>query len=241
MVRKIVCLAFALLLLCSFALAEEASKPVDPRIQPAVALSFDDGPSPEYTQQVLDLLAEYDCKGTFFMVGASMEQFPELVKTVYDSGNEVGLHTWGHNELNEMSGDAVLHNLEKCQQIVLEQTGTTARWLRPPYGRVGPSTYSACNVLGMYIATWTIDSRDWETQNPERIYNEVISQLHNGAIILFHDTHEATPEALKTILPEIKAQGYQVLTVDELLYYRESLSSGTHYYHLDMNRLRPME
>ena len=240
MVRKMLCIAFCLLLLCAPALAEETRVLLDPRIQPALALSFDDGPS-EYTQQVLDLLAENDCRATFFMVGTAMDLRPEMVKAVYDSGNEVGLHTWRHNNLNEMSADAIVRNLQLCQNIVMAQTGTTARWLRPPYGKVGPSAYGACSALGMYIATWSIDSRDWQLQNAEKIYKEVIGQLHNGAIILFHDTHATTVEALKTILPEIKAQGYQVLTVDELLSFRESLKSATHYYHLDLNKLAPLQ
>ena len=240
MVRKLICLLLALLLLGSLALAEEEAEPVDPRIQPAIALSFDDGPS-EYTQQVLDILAEYDCRATFFMVGTNMNNMPEMVKTVYESGNEVGLHTWRHNDLTQMNADAIVRNLQLCQNIVLEQTGTTARWLRPPYGKVGPGTYGACNALGMYIATWTIDSRDWETQNAAKIEKEVMGQLHNGAIILFHDTHSATVEALRNILPQIVEKGYQVLTVDQLMSFRESLKSATHYYHLDMNKLRPLE
>ena len=240
MIRKMLCCLLAVLMLCAAALAEE-TQILDPRVQPAVALSFDDGPSADYTQQVLDVLAENDCRATFFMVGTAMDNNRDLVKAVYDSGNEVGLHTWRHNDLNQMNADAIVRNLQLCQNIVQEQTGTTARWLRPPYGRVGPSAYGACNALGMYIATWTIDSRDWSLQNAQKIHKEVVGQLQNGAIILFHDTHAATVEALKTILPEIKAQGYQVLTVDQLMSFRETLKSGTHYYHLDINKLRPME
>ena len=256
MVWKMVCLVFVLLLVCSLGQAEDLPisklvlftaarraemEPVDPRIKPAVALSFDDGPSADYTRQVLDILDANGCHATFFMVGTAMDQNPELVKAVYESGNEVGLHTWRHNDLNGMDANAIVHNLELCQAIVLEQTGATARWLRPPYGRVGPAAYSACSALGMYIATWTIDSRDWESQNAEKIYKEVIGQLQNGAIILFHDTHSATVEALKTILPEIKAQGYQVLTVDQLMSFRETLKSATHYYHLDIGKLKSLE
>lgn len=240
MIRKMLCCLLATLALCAAALAEE-TRILDPRVQPAVALSFDDGPSADFTQQVLDVLAENDCRATFFMVGTAMDNNRDLVKAVYDSGNEVGLHTWRHNDLNQMNADAIVRNLQLCQNIVQEQTGTTARWLRPPYGRVGPSAYGACNALGMYIATWTIDSRDWSLQNAQKIHKEVVGQLQNGAIILFHDTHAATVEALKTILPEIKAQGYQVLTVDQLMSFRETLKSGTHYYHLDINKLRPME
>lgn len=238
--KKALSLLLMLLLLCAPALAEEERVILDPRVQPALALSFDDGPS-EYTQQVLDVLEENGCRATFFMVGTSMNNLPEMVKTVYESGNEVGLHTWRHNDLTEMKADAVVRNLQLCQNIVMEQTGTTAKWLRPPYGKVGPSAYGACRTLDMYIATWSIDSRDWSLQNAAKIHKEVMGQLHNGAIILFHDTHAATVEALKTILPEIKAAGYQVLTVDELMSFRESLKSSTHYYHLDMNKLKPLE
>lgn len=235
MIRKMLCLLLVLCALTLPALAEE-ERVIDPT-QPMLAISFDDGPS-EYTQQVLDILAENDCRATFFMVGVNMDLHPDLVKAVYDSGNEVGLHTWKHNDLTQMEAGAIVRNLERCQAILREQTGTEARWLRPPYGKVGSTAYAACRELGMYIATWSIDSRDWETQNAEKIYKEVMGQLQTGAIILFHDTHPSTVEALKTILPEIKAQGYQVLTVDELMSFRDSLISTTHYYHLDMTRLK---
>ncbi|MBQ7519849.1 MAG: polysaccharide deacetylase family protein, partial [Clostridia bacterium] len=145
MIQKILCCALLLMLLCSAALAEERTV-LDPRVQPAVALSFDDGPS-EFTQQIIDLLAENDCRATFFMVGTNMDLYPDLVKAVFDSGNEVGLHTWRHNDLNQMSADAIVRNLQLCQNIVLAQTGATAKWLRPPYGRVGPSAYGACTAL----------------------------------------------------------------------------------------------
>ena len=242
MIRKMLCLALLLTVLCSFALAEDAAEPVDPRIQPAIALSFDDGPS-EYTQQVLDILAENDCHATFFMVGTCMKNMPDMVKTVFDSGNEVGIHTWKHNNLTKMSTSAIVRNLKACQEIIVEQTGQEARWLRPPYGAVKghPEVYRACGEVGLYIATWSVDSRDWSLQNAKKIYKEVMGQLHNGDILLFHDTHAATVEALRMILPEIKALGYQVLTVDQLLSFRESLTSKTHYYHLDMTRLRELE
>ena len=239
MIRKMLCCALLLTLLCSAALAEERTV-LDPRVQPAVALSFDDGPS-EFTQQIIDLLAENDCRATFFMVGTNMDLYPDLVKAVFDSGNEVGLHTWRHNDLTQMEANAVVRNLELCQNIVTAQTGTTAKWLRPPYGRVGPSAYGACRALGMYIATWSLDSRDWETQNAEKIYKEVMGQLRNGDIILFHDTHAPTVEALRKILPEIKARGFQILTVDQLMSFREKLRSDTHYYHLDLSKLKPQE
>lgn len=240
MIRKLLVCALLLAMMCAPALAEEARAVLDPRVQPAVALSFDDGPT-EFTQQVLDVLAENDCRATFFMVGVNMKLMPEMVKAVYDSGNEVGLHTWKHNDLSEMSANAVANNLNACQAIVLEQTGTTARWLRPPYGKVGPGAYGGATQMDMYIATWSVDSRDWSLQNAEKIYNEVMSQVRNGDILLFHDSHAATVEALKIILPELKARGFQVLTVDELMSFRETLRSGTHYYHLDLKKLRPME
>ena len=170
-----------------------------------------------------------------------MDKMPEMVKAVSDAGSEVGLHTWRHNDLTQMEANAVVRNLELCQNIVTAQTGAAAKWLRPPYGRVGPSAYGACRALGMYIATWSVDSRDWETQNAEKIYKEVMGQLRNGDIILFHDTHAATVEVLKKILPEIKARGFQILTVDQLMSFREKLRSDTHYYHLDLTKLKPQE
>ena len=238
--KKLICCLMLLMLLVLPAYAEEGREITDARLQPAVAISFDDGPT-EFTQPILDILEQYGCRATFFMVGTNMNLRPEMVKAVYESGNEVGLHTWRHNDLTEMDMKAIVRNLELCQNIVTEQTGTRAIWLRPPYGKLGPATYGACREHGMYIATWSNDSRDWASQNAQKIYDTVLGQLQNGDIILFHDTHAETVEALPGILEEILNRGYQVLTVNELLSFRESLSSGTHYYHLDMSHLKPME
>ena len=188
----------------------------------------------------LDVLAENDCHGTFFMVGTSMTAHPELVPVVYESGNEIGTHTWKHNTLTEMDRGAIVRNLTKSIDYIHELApDAQVRWLRPPYGAVGSAAYGACTELGIYIATWTIDSQDWKTRNADKIYDQVISHLTNGAIILFHDTVEATPEALARLLPEIKARGYQVLSVDELMsFYNGELRSGTHYYHLDTTKIR---
>ena len=165
--KKALLLLLVLTLLCASALAEEERVILDPRDQPALAISFDDGPS-RYTPQVLDILAENDCRATFFMVGDCMENHPEMVRAVYESGNEVGLYAYHHDDLTQMAADAVVSNLQKCQSIVTEQTGATAKWLRPPFGRVGSAAYDACREMDMYIATWSIDSWDWSLQNAEK-------------------------------------------------------------------------
>ena len=239
MIKKLLCCLLALLALCSAGLAEEETERVIDPTRPMVALSFDDGPSP-YTQAILDVLAENDCRATFFMVGTAMNVHPELVPAVYESGNEIGTHTLKHDNLTDMEPDAIAWNLKKCISCTHELAPEAKiRWLRPPYGAVNAAAYGVCSQLGLYIATWTIDSEDWESRDPDVIYEQVMKLLCNGAIILMHDTCEATPRALAMLLPAIKAQGYQVLSVDELMsFYDGKLTSCTHYYHLDPDRIR---
>lgn len=233
--RKLLCLVLMLACLCPAACAEE--RVIDPA-QPMVALTFDDGPS-EYTAELLDILAENDCRATFFLVGTHMEAMPEMVRLIGQTDNEIGTHTWKHEHMNEQTDFYMLNNLTNCLALTEELTGRSVQWLRPPYGIVSGSAYYACRRLGLYMVNWSIDSEDWESRDPQKIVQTVMQQVENGAVILCHDSYSTTVEAMKTLLPALREAGYQLVTVSELFsFYDGELKSTTFYYKLDPKNIK---
>ena len=195
-----------LVLLFAAAVAEERP--------PMIALTFDDGPS-EYTKRMLELLEENDCRATFFMIGQYVEMMCEMPQIVIESGCEVGTHTLAHRPLDELSEYKI-------------------RWLRPPWGKVSAGTYVACRRLNLLIVKWSLDSLDWESRNAEKIERQILENIKDGDVILCHDTYPETLEAMRVVLPELKARGYELVTVSELFsHFEGELKSTTFYYRLD--------
>lgn len=224
MKRAVFCLVILVLLLAAAA-AEERP--------PMIALTFDDGPS-EYTQQMLDLLVENDGKATFFMIGQYVEMMPEMPQIVIENGSEIGTHTLAHRPLNELSEFKIYSDLEKCIKQFEELTGEHIRWLRPPWGKVSSGTYTACRRLNLLIIKWSLDSMDWESRNAEKIIQQILDNVKDGDVILCHDTYPETLEAMRIVLPELKARGYELVTVSELFsHFEGELKSTTFYYRLN--------
>lgn len=220
MKRVFFCLVILVLLLGAAAADERP---------PIIALTFDDGPS-EYTQQMLDLLAENDCKATFFMIAQYVEMMPEMPQIVIDSGCEVGTHTLFHRPLNELSEGKIYTDLLKCIEQIEKLTGEHIRWLRPPWGKVSMDTYAACRRLNLLIVKWSLDSSDWESRNTEKIVQKILDNVSDGDVILCHDTYPETLEAMRIVLPELKERGYELVTVSELFsYFPGELKSTTFY------------
>lgn len=216
-----------LFMLAAGACAEETNALDSDR--PVIALSFDDGPS-ENTIRILEILKEYGCRATFFMVGNRMSAYEQAVWAVNESDNEIGTHLWDHDDIKLMQDWQLKNNLRECMRQTAEMTGREVRFLRPPYGYVDHTMYSACKSLGLYIVTWTADSLDWKTRNAQMICDEVMKTAANGGIILCHDLYPETAEGLRLFLPKLIEQGYQVVTVGELMDLRaEPMKSTTHY------------
>lgn len=174
----------------------------------AVYLTFDDGPHPRHTPQILEVLAEYDAKATFFVVGSHAQGRGELLKSIYEAGHAIGNHTWGHRKLGAADWETFEAEVGATARV-LGSYGS--RCLRPPYGDVGPNLYANAQEAGYVIVYWSVDSLDWKRQNPERIAEEVLGHVYPGAIVLLHDgggSRAGTVEALRTILAALKADGY---------------------------------
>ncbi|GEM02261.1 Peptidoglycan/xylan/chitin deacetylase, PgdA/CDA1 family [Halolactibacillus halophilus] len=179
-----------------------------------VALTFDDGPHSENTLKALQLLAEYDMKATFFMLGSRIDFYPDLVKEVFNQGHEIGNHTWNHKQLTKISDAAIKEEINSVNQKLKDIIGESATVFRPPYGATNDHVESFLTVPSVL---WTIDTLDWKTKNPDAILAEVKENLKPGAIILMHDIHATTIDALELVLPYLEEQGYTSVEVSKVL------------------------
>ena len=193
--------------------------------QHAVALTFDDGPSPVYTGEILDLLHQYQAKATFFVLGEKVEQYPEIIKAMIRGGHEVGNHTFDHVRLTKASQRVREQELERTE-LDLELLGCprTGQLVRPPYSDFDKRLVSFLKHNHQELALWSVDSGDWQGLDTPTIVRNVLDRVKNGSIVIFHDSDEdgnkdrrPTVEALKVILPALRDQGYRMVTISELM------------------------
>lgn len=217
--------------LCA-AVTPELCPPVKPRgidpTKPMTAVTYDDGPSASLTPQFLDLLEEYHVVATFFEVGYRLEAHPEFLQRMEDMGCEVANHTYDHKYFSKLSLEEVMDEVESTNDIIRSVLGHGAALVRCP-GGITPQ-FVRDNVPYPLIY-WTIDTRDWESRNAEKVIAHVTGDRNlDGDIILMHSIHEPTLEASRTIIPYIIEQGYQMVTVSELAYFRGvTLENGVTY------------
>lgn len=181
-----------------------------------VAITFDDGPSPTVTPQVLDTLKKYNAKATFYVLGNKVEESPELAKRIVDEGHEIGNHTWTHPNLVNLTDEAILDEYTRTTNAIIQATGYTPSTFRAPYGSINERVQ---NVVPLEAVMWSIDTLDWKHRNPNATVNIVNANLHNNAIILMHDIHQPTANALDRVLANIQAAGYEMVTISELNLY----------------------
>ncbi len=177
-----------------------------------VALTFDDGPS-RYTNRILDCLAKYNAKATFFVVGNSVSSYPDVVKRAYNMGMEIGNHTMTHPNLKTLSADSVSRELNGAANKIASVIGVKPTLLRPPYGNYN-STVSS--ISGTPLILWSIDTLDWKTRNADKTVNCVMNEVKDGSIILMHDLYEASAAAAERIIPQLIKRGYKLVTVSQL-------------------------
>ena len=186
----------------------------------AIALTFDDGPHPKYTAQILDILKEYGVKATFFVIGKNAELCKDVVKRCAEEGHEIGNHTYTHATADACSYETLKEEIGKTERIITSLTGRTPYLFRPPTGLCNQNTVALSKELGFKTIVWNVDTRDWAHTRTERIISSVLGNVKSGSIILMHDYIDPpsyTPEALRVIIPELIARGYTFVTVSELL------------------------
>ncbi len=184
-----------------------------------IALTFDDGPHPTQTKQILDVLDAYGVKATFFMIGVNVENYPDAAKEVIQRGHEIGNHTYSHSHLNQMGTGRLSEELEKCEDVLEDLCEYRPHLFRPPEGYISDGVMECAEQGDYSLILWSIDTRDWEVKNTEKIVSTVLSKVKAGDIVLMHDYvyQSKTPEALEILLPKLLALGYEAVTVGELL------------------------
>ena len=190
-----------------------------------VAITFDDGPHPRYTAEILDVLAEYGVKATFFVIGKNIEQYGSLVCRAAEEGHEIGNHTYTHAALTALDRAALEREISDSEGLIEECTGRRPVVFRPPGGKSSPLVEAIVTQNGGKIILWDVDTRDWSGRASTEIVETVIQDTVPGSIILFHDYavgKSTTVEAIKEILPRLCAAGYRFVTVTELLTYAAS-------------------
>lgn len=192
-----------------------------------VALTFDDGPSSKYNAQFLDVLARNKAHATFFMVGTMMNNCQKCVLDTYNSGNEVGSHTYNHMNIKKNNALDVNDNLKQLDDLFYKITNDHIKYVRPPYG-----AYSKENLenINNPLILWNIDTEDWSHHDVDYIVNSVMENVQDGSIILMHELYETSLQALEVLLPRLYAEGYQVVSVSELANMKgKTLESGHAY------------
>lgn len=182
-----------------------------------VSITFDDGPHPEYTPKVLDLLEKYDAKATFFCIGKQVEKYPELVTRIIQGGHTVGNHTYAHNPgFGFLSAQKVKSDLQRANDLMKQQQGIDMQLYRPAFGVTNPHIKKAITQLNLIAIGWSKRSLDTTSLSKKRIFNRVTHELKRGDVILLHDTSDKTVAVLERLLPFLQKKGLQSVTVDIL-------------------------
>ena len=182
-----------------------------------VALTFDDGPGP-YTDHLLDILAKEDVKATFFVLGPNVESNPDVIKRMAKEGHQIGNHTWSHSQLTKVASDKITAEVNRTSDAVKRITGHAPRTVRPPYGAINKRVRSALGTVDNgEIILWSVDTLDWKTRDAAQTVAAVRKDTTPGGIILMHDIHKTTVDAVQESVQALKEQGYTLVTVDQLL------------------------
>lgn len=180
-----------------------------------IALTFDDGPHPYYTQQLLDGLKERGARASFFVMGKQAEAYPDLILRMQTEGHLIGNHTYSHLQLGKGNRETFKSELVKTNELLLEITGEEPQYVRPPYGSWDKSFESE---LTMIPVLWTIDPMDWCSSDVEGIVQKVTRKAEENAVILMHDEYKSSVTAALEIVDILQKQGYEFVTVDEILF-----------------------
>lgn len=185
---------------------------------PQVAITFDDGPNPVITPQVLTVLKEKNAKATFFLLGKNAESYPELVQQIYAAGHEIGNHTYSHQRMTRLSQDGLKAELQHTDAILFNITGEKPRLVRPPDNAYNAKIVSQAQQCGYQFILWSIDTRDWANVSSASILRET-NKTGRGDIILFHDgvMPSHTVEGLAKTIDLLQAKGFEFVTVSELM------------------------
>jgi peptidoglycan/xylan/chitin deacetylase (PgdA/CDA1 family) len=185
---------------------------------PFVALTFDDGPHATLTPKLLDLLAARNLKATLFVVGQNAAEYPEILKRAVREGHEIANHSWSHPNLGKMSDEGVRRELQKTDDAIVAATGKRPTLMRPPYGSLTAAQKRWIHdEFGYRIIIWDVDPLDWKRPGPSVVTARILKESKAGSIILVHDIHPPTLEAMPGTFEQLVRKGFKSVTVTELL------------------------
>lgn len=181
-----------------------------------IAFTFDDGPSYN-TIKIVNTLVKYDSKATFFLVGNKIEKYAKTMDVLVKNGMDIGNHTYSHKELTKLRDKEILKEIDLTNEVIYNKTGIKPMFLRPSYGAMNKRIKK---LSTMPIIIWNIDTLDWKYHNSNKIKDKILKYVSDGDIILMHDTYVATLNAVEMVIPELKKQGYKIVSVSELFKYK---------------------
>lgn len=204
---------------------EHIRKDLDPE-KPMVALTFDDGPYDRVTNRIVKVLAKHDSRATFFVVGNRVERYADTMKNAYNKGNQIATHTFDHGDLSKMKKKQIRRELKRAFRVMKKINGENPTMLRPPYGNVNDKMRQTIRIPMIY---WNVDTEDWASRNKDKILSRCKS-IKDGDIVLMHDLYPSTAAAVEKLVPKLRKKGFQLVTVEELFYYKGIDAKGGKVY-----------
>lgn len=185
---------------------------------PVVAMTFDDGPHPTQTPRLLDMLRERQARATFYLIGNRVVQYPEITRRIADEGHEIGNHSWSHPFLNQHSDRSVMREIDRTTDAIYQATGRPPVTFRPPYGAFSQRQRRWLHgQRNLPTILWSVDPQDWRRPGANVVANRILSHAHQGSIILSHDIHRPTIDAMPQTLDGLAGRGYHFVTVSQIL------------------------
>lgn len=186
-----------------------------------IAISFDAAWGADKTREIMSICDSYGVKATFFLVGFWVEEYPDMVKEIYNNGFEIGLHSNTHPDMTKLSKKEIREELETNISLIEELTGFRPKLFRPPYGYYNNDLIDVCESMGISCIEWSVDSLDWKGLSAGEISGRVTTQSKNGSIVLFHNNSENILDGLKMVLEYFRLNETQVVPIGDLIYYED--------------------
>lgn len=185
---------------------------------PYVAMTFDDGPHPKNTPRLLDMLRKRNIRATFYVIGGNVDRYPHIVRRIVAEGHEIGNHTYTHRKLTSLSDSEVRKEMRRTEDAIVRAAGVKPRTMRPPYGALLTRQRSFIFAdFGYPTIMWSVDPLDWKRPGPSVVKSRLLKGAHNGAILLAHDLHAPTVDAMPKTFDGLLARNFQFVTVSQLL------------------------
>ena len=195
-----------------------------------IAFTFDDGPSYIETNKLLDNLNKYNARVTFFVLGSRVNNYKDTLTKAYKMGNTIGSHTYSHSNLLKLDNYSVMDEIKKTNEAIKNITGNETIYLRPPYGNINSNIK---NISNMYTILWDLDTEDWKYKDKDRIADYIVSNAHDGAIVLLHDLYETSVDGALLAMERLEKEGYAFVTIDEMIKIKDiQLDINKNYYQI---------